>query len=124
MDLRPSVMRIDDVGAGRLHVLAHYWYAYGIRVTRAGRLRFLLRSGVRTHYLEHDVPALFPLIPFVQQLVLTGIQLQEKMLIAVFVDIRFLNHSGNAYAGSNLLQSFGAVYMSPQRSIAAGGRGL
>src|SRR5712691_12626367 len=114
MDLRPPVVGIDDVGAGCLHVLAHCWYAYGIRVTRAGRLRFLLRSGIGTHYLEHDVPTLFLLIPFIQQLVLTRIQLQEKMLIAVFVDIRFLNRSSNTYAGSNLLQSFGAVNVTPK----------
>src|SRR6267378_4340440 len=124
MDFSPPVVGIDNVGASRRHVLPHRWYAYGVSVTRARRLRFLLHSGIGTHHLEHDVPALFLLIAFVQQLVLTRIQLQEKMLIAVFVDIRFLNHSSNAYTGSNLLQSFGAVYVSPQRSVATSGRGL
>src|SRR6267378_95641 len=124
MDFSPPVVGIDDVGAGRPRVRAYGEYRNGIRITRARRLRFLHRSGVGTHYLEHDVPALFLLIPFVEQLVLARIQLQEKMLIAVLVDIRFLNHSSNAYAGSNLLQSFRAVYVSPQRSIATSGRGL
>src|ERR1700730_10060967 len=113
MDLCPSVVRVDDVSTGRLHVLAHRWYPYGIRVTRAGRFRFLHRSGVGTHYLEHDVPALFLLIALVQQLVLARIELEQKMLITVSVGIGFLDYSSNADAGSTLLQSFGAVHVIP-----------
>src|ERR1700730_3712462 len=120
MDLRPSVVGIDDVGAGRPRVRANGEYRNGIGVTRAGRFRFLHRSGVGTHDLEDDVPALFLLIPLVQQLVLARIELEQKMLIAVIVSIGFLNYSSNAYAGSKLLQSFGAVDVIPQGSIAAG----
>src|SRR5450759_478101 len=96
MDFGPSIVSIDDIGAGCPDVRADCGYGYPIRVAGARRSRLLHRRWIGAHYLEYDVATLFLCIPLVQQRVLPRIEPEQKMLIAVGVDRRFLDNPDDA----------------------------
>ena len=118
VDFRPSVVRVNDIGAGCLYVCADGRYGNPVRVAFAGFFRLRQRDGIGTHDLDYKIPVLLLAVRLVHQGILPGIQLDQKVLIAISVGSRFLNDASDRYARRQFPQASRIIYMIPQRLIA------
>jgi len=109
------------VRAGCPDVCAYSGNRNSIGVANACRFRFLHRNRVHAYDFDYEIPILFLSIPLVHQGVLPGIELEQKVLVAIIVGGRFLDYPGNRYAGRQFLQAGRIVHMIPQGSIAPSG---